>query len=113
MAQPGSSTATGVERRPGGSIPRCASGSSSCAGRAATFRDQEAAAGYLEILTTTVRTHGLPGAVYHDRHSSFAPTHPAPGEPGAPAELSQVGRALVELDIGSIVARSPQAKGRI
>ena len=80
---------------------------------AATFREQEDAAGYLEILTTTVRTHGLPGAVYHDRHSSFAPTHPAPGEPGAPDELSQVGRALVELDIGSIVARSPQAKGRI
>ena len=36
-----------------------------------------------------------------------------PTEPGAPAELSQVGRALVELGIGSIVARSPQAKGRI
>lgn len=80
---------------------------------AATFRDQEDAAGYLEILRTTIEAHGLPGALYHDRHSSFAPTSPGPAEPGAPAELSQVGRALVELDIGSIAARSAQAKGRI
>ena len=80
---------------------------------AATFRDQEDAAAYLEILATTVAGHGLPGAVYHDRHSAFAPTWPGPTEAGAPDELSQVGRALVELGIGSIVARSPQAKGRI
>ena len=80
---------------------------------AATFRDQEDAAGYLEILRATIEGHGLPGALYHDRHSAFAPTSPGPAEPGAPAELSQVGRALVELGIGSIVARSPQAKGRI
>ena len=80
---------------------------------AATFRDQEDAAGYLEILQATIEEYGLPGALYHDRHSAFAPTSPGPAEPGAPAELSQVGRALVELGIGSIVARSPQAKGRI
>jgi transposase len=80
---------------------------------AATFRDREDAAAYLEILRSTVARYGMPGAVYHDRHSAFAPTSPGPAEPGAPDELSQVGRALVELGIGSIVARSPQAKGRI
>jgi len=80
---------------------------------AATFRDQEDGAAYLEILRAVIVGHGLPGALYHDRHSAFAPTSPGPAEPGAPAELSQVGRALVELGIGSIVARSPQAKGRI
>ena len=80
---------------------------------AATFRDQEDAAAYLEILATIVTRHGLPGAVYRDRHSVFAPTSPGPAEPGAPEELSQFGRVLVELGIGSIVARSPQAKGRI
>ena len=80
---------------------------------AATFRDQEDAAAYLEILRAVIVGHGLPGALYHDRHSAFAPTSPGPAEPGAPGELSQVGRALVELGIGSIVARSPQAKGRI
>jgi hypothetical protein len=80
---------------------------------AATFRDREDSAAYLEILQATIVAHGLPGSVYHDRHSAFAPTSPGPAEPGAPPELSQVGRALVELGIGSIVARSPQAKGRI
>jgi len=80
---------------------------------AATFRDQEDAAAYLEILAATVARHGLPGAVYRDRHSAFAPTSPGPTVPGAPDELSQLGRALVELGIGSIIARSPQAKGRI
>jgi hypothetical protein len=79
---------------------------------AAVFRDQEDAAAYLEILRTTLTVHGLPGALYHDRHGAFAPTAPD-REPGSPPALSQVGRALVELGIGSIVARSPQAKGRI
>jgi transposase len=80
---------------------------------AATFRDQEDAAAYLEILRATVVDHGLPGAVYRDRHGAFAPTGSDPAEPGPSASLSQVGRALVELGIGSIVAGSPQAKGRI
>ena len=80
---------------------------------AATFRAQEDAAAYLEILRTTVLDHGLPGAVYHDRHGAFAPTHPGPLEPGEAAPLSQVGRALAELGIGSIVAGSAQAKGRV
>ena len=79
----------------------------------ATFRDQEDAAAYLEILRTTITAHGLPGALYHDRHSAFAPTSPGRAAPGGTEELSQVGRALVELGIGSILARSPQAKGRI
>jgi hypothetical protein len=83
---------------------------------AAVFREQEDAAGYLEILRSTLEAHGLPVAVYHDRHGSFIPTRRgAPREdvpPGEPS-LSQVGRALTELGIGSIVARSPEAKGRI
>lgn len=78
---------------------------------AATFRDQEDAAAYLELLATIAARHGLPVAVYRDRHSAFAPTMPV--EPGAPEALSQVGRALTELGIASIVARSAQAKGRI
>lgn len=80
---------------------------------AATFRDQEDAAGYLEILAATIAGHGLPGAVYHDRHGAFAPTAWDPQAADGTAPLSQVGRALVELGIGSIVARSAQGKGRI
>jgi hypothetical protein len=82
---------------------------------AAVFRDQEDAAGYLEILRTTIVDHGLPGAIYRDGHSAFAPSNPARRHPLADDDpaLSQVGRALVELDIDSILAGSPQAKGRI
>lgn len=80
---------------------------------AATFREQEDAAGYLEILRDIVLRHGLPAAVYRDRHSTFeTPSERATDgrEPGLP---SQVGRALAELSIRSIAARSAQAKGRI
>ncbi len=82
---------------------------------AAVFRDQEDAAGYLEILRATIEGHGLPGAIYRDGHSAFSPSNPARRHPLADDDpaLSQVGRALVELDIDSILAGSPQAKGRI
>jgi hypothetical protein len=83
---------------------------------AAVFREQEDAAGYLTILRDTIEAKGIPGAIYRDRHGVFAPTNPGaslPDEPDGPLSLSQVGRALVELGVGSIVAGSPQAKGRI
>jgi hypothetical protein len=82
----------------------------------ATFRDQEDAAGYLDILQRTARAHGVPLAVHGDRHGIFRPPDRAP----TPAEqlrgmrgLSQVGRALDEAGIGWVGAHSPQAKGRV
>jgi len=82
---------------------------------AAVFRDQEDAAGYLLLLRDVALSHGLPGAIYRDGHSAFAPSNPARRNPLADDEpaLSQVGRALVELGIDSILAGSPQAKGRV
>jgi transposase len=82
---------------------------------AAVFRDQEDAAGYFEILLATIEAYGVPGAIYRDGHSAFAPSNPARRHPLADDDpaLSQVGRALIELDIDSILAGSPQAKGRI
>ena len=83
---------------------------------AALFREQEDAAGYLELLHAIVISRGLPVAVYRDGHGAFAPTgRHGDGDDGpwAEAALSQVGRALIELGIGSITARSAQAKGRI
>jgi hypothetical protein len=54
--------------------------------------------------------------VYTDRDSLFA-VPPQPGESReqqrAADRLTQLGRALRELGIGSILAYSPQAKGRI
>lgn len=84
---------------------------------AATFRDQEDAAGYLEILRDTVRRHGIPGAWYRDRHGIFETPERATltlEEQLADTRTpTQLGRALEELGVGSIAARSPQAKGRI
>jgi transposase len=36
----------------------------------ATFREQEDAAGYLTVLRQTIRRHGVPLALYRDRHAS-------------------------------------------
>lgn len=78
---------------------------------AATFRDQEDAAGYLELLREVALGYGLPGAVYRDRHAAFELTSPGPRT--KEGSLSQVGRVLTELGVVSIAAGSPQAKGRI
>jgi len=83
----------------------------------ATFRDEEDSAGYLQLITDIARVHGLPGALYRDRHGSLEPTGTRRKLPElAIADghgLTHVGRALEELGIGSIPAGSPQAKGRI
>jgi transposase len=83
----------------------------------ATFRDQEDTAGYLVVLRDTVRRHGVPLAVYRDRHglfetpkSSLMTLEEQLADTRVPTQL---GRAFSELGITSIAARSPQAKGRI
>jgi transposase len=83
----------------------------------ATFRAAEDAAGYFTMLAQTARRHGLPGALYSDRHGIFTVEKNRP--PTLAEQLTgqrsftQVGRALDELDIRWIGARSPQAKGRV
>ena len=83
----------------------------------ATFRAAEDAAGYFLMLAQTARRHGLPGALYSDRHGIFTVEKNRP--PTLAEQLTgqrsftQVGRALDELDIRWIGARSPQAKGRV
>lgn len=83
----------------------------------ATFRDQEDAAGYLVVLRDTVRRHGVPVAVYRDRHGIFETPERASltleEQLADQRSPTQFGRSLAELGIGSIAARSPQAKGRI
>ncbi len=82
----------------------------------ATFREQEDAAGYLEILRDTARRHGVPAAVYRDRHTIFETSDRALTLEEQLADVrlpTQVGHALDELGIVSIAAHSPQAKGRI
>lgn len=82
----------------------------------AVFREQEDAAGYLTVLRDTLRRHGVPAAVYRDRHTIFEASDRALTleEQLADTRLpTQVGRALDELGIVSIAAHSPQAKGRV
>lgn len=82
----------------------------------ACFRDAEDAAGYLGLLREIARTVGLPAAAYTDRHGIFVrnDTHWTLAEELAGAqEPTQVGRAFRDLGIEHIVAKTPEAKGRI
>ena len=84
---------------------------------AGEFREAEDAHGYLRLFQSVAQTHGLPLAVYSDRHGIFhrdkrTPLTLTEQLAGGPRP-TQVGRALQELGIQWIPASSPQAKGRI
>ena len=82
----------------------------------AAFVPAEDTVSYLRLLHTLVRTCGLPGSLYMDRHSIF---HRNDAHWTLAEELrgrqdpTQVGRALEALGITPIYALSPQARGRI
>jgi Helix-turn-helix domain len=65
---------------------------------------------HMELLRRWLHRHGRPLALYTDRHSIFEPQDKGRLAPDAE---TQFGRALRELEIGLIRARSPQAKGRV
>jgi transposase len=78
--------------------------------------EHENSAGYLRLLRTLVEGSGIPLALYRDQHSTLQRNdeHWSLEEQLAGQQLpTQVGRALQELGVEIIVARSPQAKGRI
>lgn len=81
----------------------------------AHFRLAEDAHGYLQLVHDVVAAHGIPAAIYHDRHGIFRVTGPETiaEQLRGQRDLTQVGRALAELGIRSIPANSPQAKGRV
>ena len=84
---------------------------------AAHFQSEhENSAGYLRLLRGLVEGPGIPVALYRDQHSTLQRNdeHWSLEEQLAGQQLpTQVGRALQELGVEIIVARSPQAKGRI
>ncbi len=69
----------------------------------------------LDSFQRYVRRHGIPLALYTDKHSTYqvsaAPTRE--DQLAGVAPMSQFGRALGELGVELIPAHSPQAKGRI
>ena len=65
---------------------------------------------HLDLLGRWLRKYGRPLALYTDRHSIFEPQDKGRALPNG---TTQFGRAVKELDIELIRARSPQAKGRV
>jgi transposase len=81
----------------------------------AQFTEAETTWAYLLLMRQIVLKHGLPLALYSDRHDIFH----ARREPSIVEQLNnqrpltQFGRAMAELGISLSKAYSPQAKGRI
>lgn len=84
---------------------------------AASFRDEEDGHGYMLLLRSIVTSHGIPLAIYSDRHSIFVHTESATEtieeQLAGQRNQTQVGRLLEDLGIELILALSPQAKGRV
>jgi transposase len=80
------------------------------------FVERDATPYNMGVLWEYLDKHGRMVEVYTDRDSMFA-VAPRPGESEQQEceadRLTQLGRALRELGIGSILAYSPQAKGRV
>ena len=81
----------------------------------ASFYENESWASSSDLFQRYARRHGLPRGLYVDQHSIYRPD-------GAPTDAdlldncppeTQFGRAMRELDVELILARSPQAKGRV
>ncbi|MEO6909051.1 MAG: ISNCY family transposase [Abditibacteriaceae bacterium] len=73
------------------------------------FTPAETTLGYMRVLHDHILAHGVPAALYSDKHSIFRIN--AKGADGE-AE-TQFSRAARELGIECIHAHSPQAKGRV
>jgi len=81
-------------------------------------RQQVVCFAYLNLLWKLVNSHGVCRSVYSDRHTIFFSPKSEKLSieeelAGKRVPLTQFGRALEELSIGHIPARSPQAKGRV
>ena len=73
------------------------------------FAPTETTLDYMRVLHDHIVAHGVPAALYSDKHSIF---HINAKEADTEAE-TQFARAARELGIESIHAHSPQAKGRV
>ena len=78
----------------------------------AVFCPEEDTRNYFILMQGLIERWGRPSALYSDRHGVFKfsgkPSHIQP-----PVEATHFSRAMVELGIQQIFARSPQAKGRV
>jgi len=79
------------------------------------FAEHDSTEENFRVLEGWLRRYGRPWSFYTDKASLFTVNLPAQREEQLAGEkpVSQIGRALRELGIESILAHSPQAKGRI
>ena len=75
----------------------------------ALFCDHEDTSSYFLLMQGLIRRHGIPLALYTDRHAVFI--HRSENQPTRTP--TQFGRAMEELGTQLIFALSPQAKGRV
>ena len=75
----------------------------------ALFCEQENTRSYLLLMRDLIQSYGIPLALYSDRHGVFKHTPPSETA-AAPTQFS---RAMGEIGVQLIFARSPQAKGRV
>lgn len=75
------------------------------------FVNTETTLGYMGLLEEYIGAHGLPAALYSDRHSIFRVNKG--DDKDASDHQTQFARALEQLGIEGIQANSPQAKGRV
>lgn len=83
---------------------------------AAQFFPSESAAGYLALLRQLLRHRGIPLAFYGDHSGIFVRNDDfwsVEEQLAGKRQPTQFGRALEQLGITFIAARSPQAKGRV
>jgi hypothetical protein len=67
--------------------------------------ENECRLGYFETMRQCLQNHGSPLSLYSDNHSIFRSQKAG--------KLTQFGRAMDELGVNIIYAKSPQAKGRV
>ena len=74
------------------------------------FVESESFFSYCQAAEGYFRRCGKPVAFYSDKNSIFRVNQPSAG---SQTDLTQFGRAMLELDIEIICANTPQAKGRV
>ena len=82
----------------------------------AFFIEFECSQAYLMLLRQIIKTHGIPLAIYQDRHSALRRNDDywtLEEQLAGEQTPTQVGQALRDLGITPIFANSPQAKGRV
>jgi hypothetical protein len=75
----------------------------------ARFYQAETTESALDVLGRWIGLHGVPRSLYVDRHSIYQGQETLSGT----REPTQFGRAMKELQVELILAKSPQAKGRV